>query len=169
MKVFNLRCIHDHRFEGWFTSEDDFRHQTDQGLLVCPLCGDASVERLPSAPRLNVSGAQPPRAERAEAGKAAAADQPALPVTTPGPAGPPNNPAELTLQSLWMQAVKHVIANTDDVGQRFAEEARRIHYGEADERPIRGQASRDEAEALREEGIEVMALPVPPSLKGPLQ
>jgi hypothetical protein len=168
MKVLNLRCAHDHRFEGWFGSDDDYRTQIEAGLLVCPLCGDLAIERLPSAPRLNVSRARPPAAEtppRAAddgAGRATAAS---------GGQGPGSGKGsqELTLQSLWMQAVRHVIANTDDVGDRFAEEARRIHYGEADERPIRGQATRDEAEALRDEGIEVMPLPVPPALKGPLQ
>ncbi|TMH00761.1 MAG: DUF1178 family protein, partial [Betaproteobacteria bacterium] len=57
MKVLNLRCAHDHRFEGWFASDDDYQSQRERGLVECPLCGDAAVERLPSAPRLNLSGA----------------------------------------------------------------------------------------------------------------
>jgi hypothetical protein len=73
------------------------------------------------------------------------------------------------LQQAWMQAVRHVIDNTDDVGGQFAEEARRMHYGEAKERPIRGEATMDEAEALRDEGIEIGVLPMPAALKGPLQ
>lgn len=165
MKVFNLRCSHDHRFEGWFHSEDDYRHQTEQGLLSCPLCGEVSVERMPSAPRLNVSGAQPPREERSSPPSGQAPASPGNATV----ARPPGGAVDLTMQTLWMQAVQHVMANTDDVGDQFAEEARRIHYGEAEERPIRGQATRDEAEALRDEGIEVMALPVPPALKGPIQ
>lgn len=68
-----------------------------------------------------------------------------------------------------MKAVQHVIDTTDDVGSQFAEEARRMHYGEAQERPIRGEATMDEAEALREEGIEIAVLPLPAALKGPLQ
>jgi hypothetical protein len=68
-----------------------------------------------------------------------------------------------------MRAVRHLMANTEDVGERFPEEARRIHYGEIEERGIRGQASREAADALREEGIEVFSLPVPPALKGPIQ
>ena len=168
MKVFNLRCFHDHRFEGWFGSEDDYRTQLEGGLLVCPLCADASIERLPSAPRLNMSRARPPSEELAA--EQAAGERPAAAaVAAPATSAVAKVPQDMTLQSLWMQAVRHVIANTDDVGNRFAEEARRIHYGEADERPIRGQATRDEAEALREEGIEVMPLPVPPAPKGPLQ
>lgn len=168
MKVLNLRCAHDHRFEGWFGSDDDYRTQIEGGLLACPMCGDLAIERLPSAPRLNVSRARPPAGEAsapaAEGGRHSSGGDTGDKVVPSGKAS-----QELTLQSLWMQAVRHVIANTDDVGDRFAEEARRIHYGEADERPIRGKATRDEAEALREEGIEVMPLPVPPALKGPLQ
>lgn len=168
MKVLNLRCAHDHRFEGWFGSEDDYRSQIERGLMVCPVCGDQSIDRLPSAPRLNVSGARAPEAgSKASDGQAGGRAVTTVKSSTqaPGDAGS----REMTLQSMWLQAVRHVIANTDDVGDRFAEEARRIHYGEADERAIRGQATRDEAEELREEGIEVMSLPLPPSLKGPLQ
>ena len=168
MKVLNLRCAHDHRFEGWFGSEDDYRLQVESGLMVCPVCGDQAIHRLPSAPRLNVSGARAPAAES----KVSVGDGGGQAITTvkPSPEAPSALPSrEMTIQSMWLQAVRHVIANTDDVGDRFAEEARRIHYGEADERAIRGQATRDEAEELREEGIEVMSLPLPPALKGPLQ
>ncbi|CAG1019222.1 hypothetical protein BURC_04085 [Burkholderiaceae bacterium] len=151
MKVLDLRCLQDHRFEGWFASEDDFRSQSAQLLIECPCCGDTSISRLPSAPRLNVSGAREP-----QAAPTAAADGSKAPV-------------EMTMQAAWLRAVQHVLSHTVDVGERFAEEARRIHYGEADERAIRGRATRDEAEALREEGIDVMSLPVPQALKGPVQ
>ena len=73
------------------------------------------------------------------------------------------------MQAAWLRAVQHVMSHTDDVGDRFAEEARRIHYGEVDERAIRGRATPDEAQALKDEGIEVVSLPVPPALKGTLQ
>ncbi len=163
MKVFNLRCTLDHRFEGWFSSEADFRGQIDDGLLVCPICGNQTVERIPSAPRLSISKSRirEPLAENSESAPAQVSHQPAVADASPQ--------RELTMQSMWLQAVRHVMANTDDVGDRFPEEARRIHYGEVDERAIRGRASKDEAEALREEGIEVMSLPLPASLKGPLQ
>ena len=153
MKVLNLRCAHDHRFEAWFASEADFQSQMDGGLVECPLCGDKGVARLPSAPRLNVSGAREVRvaAPAAESGT--------------GPA----TPEAVTMQAMWLKAVQHVMANTDDVGERFAEEARRIHYGETEERAIRGQATREDAQALREEGIEVMSLPVPLPAKERLQ
>ena len=75
----------------------------------------------------------------------------------------------MTLQSQWLRALRHVMSNTEDVGERFPEEARRIHYGEVEERGIRGRATREDADALREEGIEVMALPLPDAVKEPLQ
>lgn len=146
MKVIDLRCQSGHRFEGWFASDDDFLEQNGRGLIECPLCADKVVVRLPSAPRLNLSGAQPP------------AEQPAAPAEE-----------STALQARWMQMVRHVIATTEDVGEKFAEEARRIHYGETEERAIRGRASAEEREALQEEGIEVHPLPVPAAFKDSLQ
>ena len=142
MKVLNLRCAHDHRFEGWFSSDEDFESQASRGLVGCPACGDASISKLPSAPRLNVSGLKE---------EGAAPDRMAA------------------IQAAALQAVQHVMARTEDVGERFPEEARRIHYGEAEARGIRGRASAEDAQALRDEGIEVVSLPVPAALKGPLQ
>ena len=144
MKVIDLRCNNGHGFEGWFASDEDFLAQNGSRLIACPLCSDSVIVRLPSAPRLNLSGAR-------EVGVAAAAPTP------PDP------------QAQWLKAMRHVLANTEDVGERFADEARRIHYGETAERGIRGQATPDEREALRDEGIEVMPLPLPAALKEPLQ
>ncbi len=145
MKVLNLRCALDHRFEGWFASDDDFQLQGERGLMACPLCDDKTISRLPSAPRLNVSRHR--------------ADEPP----------PPTEIARARAQGQWMRAVREMIHNTEDVGERFPEEARRIHYGEAKDRGIRGQASVADAAALRDEGIEVVSVPVPEPLKGPLQ
>jgi hypothetical protein len=145
MKVLNLQCSHTHSFEGWFASEDDFQSQLARGLVECPLCGDNQVTKMLSAPRLNLGAAEP-------TGKQEVVSMP-----------------DASLQAAWMKMVRHVMANTDDVGERFAEEARRIHYGETEERSIRGQASREETEALIEEGIGVLPLPIPDALKGPLQ
>ena len=145
MKVLDLRCGNDHRFEGWFDSEDDFQSQDRRGLVQCPVCADDQVMRLPSAPRLNVANL------RSE------------PVSAPVP------DVQTVMQTQWMRAVRHMMANTEDVGERFPEEARRIHYGEVEARGIRGRASREDADALREEGIEVMALPLPAAVKGPVQ
>ncbi len=146
MKVLNLQCTHGHGFEGWFASEDAFQDQLGRGLVECPVCADVKVAKLPSAPRLNL-GASEPAAPKQEV------------MATP----------DAQLQAAWMQMVRHVMANTEDVGERFAEEARKIHYGETDERNIRGQASREETESLLEEGITVMPLPIPKGMKGPLQ
>lgn len=148
MKVLNLQCPHRHVFEGWFGSEDEFQSQLQRGLVECPMCGDTAITKLPSAPRLNL-GAQP----RPE--PAARQDV----VATP----------DAAMQAAWLKMVRHVMANTEDVGERFAEEARRIHHGEADERGIRGQATREETQELLEEGIGVLPLPVPKALKGPVQ
>ncbi|MEY8689800.1 MAG: DUF1178 family protein [Leptothrix sp. (in: b-proteobacteria)] len=166
MKVLDLRCEHGHAFEGWFGSEDDYRQQLERGLLECPLCGTKAVQRLPSAPRLNLSGARAAPAQAAAAAPATAASaQAAASATMPATADAQRQAA----QAQWLQAVRHVMANTEDVGSQFAEEARRIHYGEAENRGIRGQASQEETQALSEEGIDVFSLPVPEALKGPLQ
>lgn len=150
MKVLNLQCAHAHAFEGWFASEDDFQDQLVRGLVECPLCGDATITKLPSAPRLNLGAAE----------------------TAPATAAPKQevvSSPNAELQAAWMQLVKQVMANTEDVGERFAEEARKIHYGETEQRGIRGQASREETQELLEEGIGVLPLPIPKGIKGPLQ
>ena len=153
MKVLDLRCDNSHGFEGWFGSEEDFTGQLARGLVECPLCGSKSVSRLPSAPRLNLSNAREP-----------AVQQPANAAPAPMP-----SPEAQQLQALWVQAVRHVMANTEDVGERFVDEARRIHYGDAPDRGIRGQASPDQAAELAEEGIDVLPLPIPKALKEPMQ
>jgi len=146
MKVLNLRCAHDHRFEGWFNSDADFADQGERGLIACPLCDNKAISRLPSAPRLNVT------THRGE---------PEL--------APASAVSEVNVQRRWMHAVRELMNKTEDVGDRFPEEARRIHYGEAQDRGIRGRASGEDADALREEGIEVFSLPVPAPLKGTVQ
>ena len=158
MKVLDLRCNNGHGFEGWFGSDEDFMSQNGRGLIDCPMCADKIVTRLPSAPRLNLSGAR-------ESPSAAAAT-PAAASVSPAAVQPPAQP---DLQAAWLATVRHLMANTEDVGPRFAEEARRIHYGETPQRGIRGQATPDERSALQEEGIETMAVPVPRGLEGPLQ
>jgi hypothetical protein len=153
MKVLNLRCSNGHGFEGWFASDEEFMAQNGSGLLQCPLCADSVVTRMPSAPRLNLSGA---RADDA-------GDPPAAPPALPA------QPQSLEMQALWLKAVRHVLANTEDVGERFAEEARRIHYGEVPQRGIRGQVNAEQRDELLEEGIDVIALPLPRVLDGPVQ
>ena len=171
MKVLDLQCGQAHGFEGWFGSEEDYQSQRARGLVSCPLCGDAQIVKLPSAPRLNL-GATAPAPSPAAAEPSSGGAAPGLaPVTLPAQAHS-NEPAHLTLQQMQaalMHAVRHVMAHTEDVGTQFADEARKMHYGEAQERGIRGQVTREETEALLDEGIEVLALPMLESLKGPLQ
>lgn len=163
MKVFDLGCEAGHAFEGWFGSEGDYDAQRERGLLQCPMCGSTAVQRRLSAPRLNLKSV----ARREEAPSAA---EPAVAGANAVMSPSPEARATMALmQEAWMRAVRHVMSNTEDVGDRFAEEARRIHYGEAPERGIRGQTSGEERAALQEEGIEVMPLPLPKGLTGPLQ
>ena len=142
MIVFNLACEQRHPFEGWFGSAADMASQQQRGLLSCPVCGSSSIEKQLSAPRLNLlaSHAGPDGADR-EDGQTQAVVAPE--------------------HGQLREMIRHVIAQTEDVGQRFPEEARRIHYKEAPVRSIRGVASPKETEALADEGIEVAFLPFP--------
>jgi hypothetical protein len=163
MKVLNLQCAHQHDFEGWFGSEDDFQSQLTRGLVECPLCGDRQITKQLSAPRLNLSTS---RGEREVSTPSTALSSPPV-AQTPAQEVTSLSPAQV--QAAWLQAVQHVMAHTEDVGQRFAEEARRMHYGESEERGIRGQATPEQTRDLLEEGISVMPLPIPDALKGPVQ
>lgn len=146
MIVFNLSCAADHKFEGWFASGEDFDAQRDRGLLSCPLCGSADVVKQLSAPRLNLH--------------AQSQDVPARKMPVGDAAAQPVAMLSATQQQALAELVRQVVENTEDVGQDFAEEARRIHYKEAEVRAIRGVATREEAQALAEEGIEVAPLPM---------
>ncbi|SAK78949.1 hypothetical protein AWB80_04831 [Caballeronia pedi] len=149
MKVLDLKCSHEHRFEGWFASTEEFESQLSRKLVACPVCSATEVSRMPSAPRLNLSSARgeaAPQAAQAEVAPEAAA-----------------------LQARALQFMRELIGKTENVGERFAEEARRIHYNEAPARNIRGVTTPEDAHALLEEGIDVMPLPVPDALKEPLQ
>lgn len=149
MKVLDLQCGQLHVFEGWFASEDDYLSQHERGLVECPLCGDATITKKLSAPRLNLSGA---RAGSAQEQQAVSSDK-----------------KESDLQAAMMTAARHLVATTDDVGDSFASEARKIHYGEIKARGIRGQTSQAEALSLLDEGIAVLPFALPEALKGQLQ
>ena len=149
MKVLNLQCSAQHAFEGWFASEDDFQQQLARRLVACPFCSDSAITKMLSAPRLNLTSTS---------------DR-----TPRQPEVRPEDPKREATQGAWMKAVRQLMANTEDVGDRFADEARRIHHGNAPERGIRGQASADDAQALREEGIDVVQMAVPDFAKEPLQ
>jgi hypothetical protein len=149
MKVLDLQCATGHTFEGWFASEEDFVSQCERSLVQCPLCGDASVHKKLSAPRLNLTNSRHTSSHAVDVVARAPVDQ--------------------GLMAAWLELSRRIVANTQDVGSQFAEEARKMHYGETAERAIRGQTTADEARALVEEGIEVLPLPIPQSLKEPLQ
>ena len=179
MKVLDLQCRLGHSFEGWFGSQADYDAQRERGLVTCPVCNDSEITKMLSAPRLNLGlGTAPvlPQGQGAET-VAGAAAAPKVPETrseeaasaVPAAQSEMAQPSLQQIQAAMMNMVRHVMANTEDVGSQFAEEARKIHYGESEERNIRGQATREETEALIDEGIDVMALPVPDNLKGPLQ
>ncbi len=156
MKVLNLHCASGHAFEGWFASEDDFQSQHTRGLVTCPMCGDASITKGLSAPRLNLRGSKADEPQSASTGIAEVQQDV---MAAPDP----------KMQAAWLKAMRELMAKTEDVGERFAEEARRMHYGETGERNIRGQATVDETRELLEEGISVLPLPMSEPFKGPLQ
>ena len=170
MIKYALHCAAGHVFEGWFGSEEDFQSQQTRALVQCPLCGDATISKKLSAPRLNLSRASAPEAsERPDS--SGRSEQPERPDRSEqsDKALAVAGPQDADMAKLWMEIGRHLMANTTDVGQRFAEEARKIHYGEAPERGIRGQASAREARELMEEGIGVLPFALPEALKGPLQ
>lgn len=150
MKVLNLQCAHQHDFEGWFASEDDFHRQLEEGLLACPLCGDTQVRKMLSAPRLNLGHAKAPA--------------PAEGQVEVGHAAPGSE-----LQARLLRAMRELMRQTEDVGERFAEQARAMHHGEMAQRNIRGRTSPEVAMELVEEGIEVLPLPALPAIKDTLQ
>jgi hypothetical protein len=143
MIVYNLLCDNAHRFEGWFASPEAFEHQHDARQLSCPVCGSASVQRQPSAPHVHTRAAEAVPVQAVMA-------KPEM------------------LRQIRAQFVDYLLKNTEDVGERFPEEARAIFYEQAPERPIRGRATLAEADQLREEGIEVFALPAPRAPKDKL-
>lgn len=149
MIVFDLACRdHDHRFEGWFGSSQDFAAQQERGLVTCPQCGSGDVIKAPMAPNLGRKGNQ----------IAAASPIPASSAPVAGGALPPQA-AALMQAMAQMQAA--ALKESRWVGEGFAETSRAIHYGERAAETIHGQATAEEAIELIEEGIEVMPLPFP--------
>jgi hypothetical protein len=154
MKVLNLQCAQQHDFEGWFASEDDFTRQLGLGQVSCPLCGDAQVHKMLSAPRLNLkSGRDPSTAASSESG--------AVELGRAAPGSP--------MQAQWLKAMRQLVSQTEDVGEGFADQARAMHHGDMDQRNIRGRTSPEVALELLEEGINVLPLPGLPALKETLQ
>lgn len=168
MKVLDLQCAQQHRFEGWFDSEADYASQHTRGLVTCPLCGDATIQKLLSAPRLNLKSARGIESSAPEQSAEPASQSTEPSVDTPAPSGNVGAP-EAELQARLMRAMREVLAKTEDVGERFADQARAMHHGDIEQRSIRGQTTPDVAMELAEEGIEVMPLPMLHGLKETLQ
>lgn len=141
MIVFDLICSKDHAFEGWFASPDEFSRQLETGMLSCPVCRDHGISKRPSAVHINRHA--PAAADGGDSGSA-----------------PLSAAAHLTSTDM-QHVLDYLLKHTEDVGHRFPEEARRIHEGDVAPRGIRGQANREELDALKEEGIDVLPLPVP--------
>ncbi len=144
MIVFDLHCADGHRFEGWFGSARDFASQKKRGLLSCPSCGSTAIQRGLSAPRLNMGAQEPAKPSR----------------KTPDMEG--KDPFAIA-QMLYSRMLDEILTKSEDVGSKFPEEARKIYYQKAPGRSIRGQASREEHDALVDEGIPVARFSIPPS------
>lgn len=148
MIVFQLACEHQHTFEGWFTSADDFDKQRERDLVECPACGSQAISKLPAGLHMSTSKAR--RLPRESTAANACDDE-------------PQQAALFAQQQNVMAAFREFLkVNTENVGAEFAECARRMHYGEEPHKSIRGQVSRQEASELRDEGID--CLPVPPGV-----
>lgn len=164
MKVYNLACPLSHHFEGWFRSEEDFVEQQQNAILSCPICESSKILRMPSAPYLGLKKSTEPSSEEPIAEKKSV---------------PPTDTMHLTavqkkelqekMQATMLTVVREIMTNTEDVGESFSEEARKIHYNESPQRSIRGVATPDQAAELFDEGIEIFSLPVSPALKNTLQ
>lgn len=152
MIVYDVRCGTGHVFEAWFKSSAAFDELASAGLVTCPHCGDADVVKAPMAPNISTHKADVPSAPAVKRPSSAAA---AAKTAVMGPAMAEH------VQRFMAEVRSHVEENFDYVGKGFAEEARKIHYGETDPRPIYGEASPGEAAALKDEGVEFLEFPLP--------
>jgi hypothetical protein len=154
---YNLRCDEGHAFESWFQSSSAYESQEKRKLVSCPVCGSTDVERAIMAPQI----------ARKKARESAPSEQlpvpaPAAEVIPPSPSTPLLMAQERELRAKLKELRDHIVKNADNVGERFPNEARKMHYGEIEHRPIYGEASPTEAKSLIEEGVEVMPLPTLP-------
>jgi hypothetical protein len=156
---YNLRCDRGHAFESWFQSSSAYEQQEKRKLVNCPICGSAKVERGIMAPRIVSKKSRERAAEPAPVPAAAPASSTEVtsPASTPLMMAP-----ERELRAKLRELRDHIVKNADNVGERFPNEARKMHYGDIEHRPIYGEASPDEARALIDEGVEVSPLPVLP-------
>jgi len=163
MKVFNLKCEHGHPFEGWFKSHVAYEDQRSRGLLTCPFCDSRCVEKTLSAPRLNLSGAQ----ASAEA-PVTATEKPESAADTQTPVSAAIDPKSSPTLAQALKVVRQLLEHSEDVGERFAQEARSMHRQEAPLRPIHGSTSLDTARELADEGLPIVPIPFAGLLKNSL-
>ena len=151
---YTLRCDQDHSFESWFQDSAAYDSQVKRKLVTCPVCGSAEVEKAIMAPRIVGKRGRE---------KAPVPVEAAAPVETPATESTPLMMAqERELRAKLKELRDHIVKNADNVGEKFPNEARKMHYGEIEHRPIYGEASPEEAKSLIEEGVEVSPLPVLP-------
>jgi hypothetical protein len=149
---YTLRCDRGHAFESWFQNSTAYETQEKRKLVNCPDCGSDKVERAIMAPQI-----------ASKKGGDNAEPAPSAPAEAPAPASTPLMMAqERELRAKLRELRDHIVKSADNVGERFPNEARKMHYGEIEHRPIYGEASPDEARALIDEGVEVSPLPVLP-------
>ena len=149
---YSLHCDRGHTFESWFQSSSAYESQEKRKLVNCPLCGSAKVERAIMAPRIVGK-----KGRNSQSNDAAVPAQPAE-VTAAG-STPLLMAQERELRAKLKELRDHIVKNADNVGERFPNEARKMHYGDIEHRPIYGEASPDEARSLIDEGVEVSPLP----------
>ena len=158
---YSLACTRGHEFESWFASSSAYDKQAKRGLVACPVCGSTKVDKTIMAPRLA-------RSEKTidVSAQAPAAPAPAAPPAAPPPQGAEPvamiSPQERELRTKLKELRDHLVKNSENVGRKFPEQARKMHYGEIDHRSIYGEASPQEAKELHEEGVEFHPLPILP-------
>jgi hypothetical protein len=154
---YNLRCAKGHAFESWFQSSSAYETQEKRKLISCPVCGSTKVERAIMAPRILSKKGRDTTASESLPAPVAAAE--VIPPSSPTPL---LMAQEAELRTKLKELRDHIVKNADNVGEKFPNEARKMHYGDIEHRPIYGEASPDEAKALIDEGVEVMPLPALP-------
>ena len=155
---YSLRCERDHAFESWFQDSAAYDSQVRRKLVSCPVCGSAKVEKAIMAPRIVSKQGRERKETHAEANPAPA-EAPSVPAQTSTPL---MMAQERELRAKLKELRDHIVKNADNVGERFPTEARKMHYGDIEHRPIYGEASPEEAKSLIDEGVEVSPLPVLP-------
>jgi hypothetical protein len=151
---YSLRCERDHAFDSWFQDSSAYDAQVKRKLVSCPVCGSVQIEKAIMAPRIV-----------GKKGRDRAEPNPTLPVPAEAPAAAPTPlmmAQERELRAKLKELRDHIVKNADNVGEKFPNEARKMHYGDIEHRPIYGEASPEEARSLVDEGIEVSPLPVLP-------